>query len=111
MERKMRVLSSTSRRVTMPTMHTDTPIPAKRPCRLTFHRVLLAVVLGLAAWWGVGWWLSPRPLYTLRFPLSGPYRLPSVPQAFVIFRVGISEGRELLVLRPNVPVPHQLTLE
>src|SRR5436190_3521708 len=33
--------------------------------RLTFKRVLLALVLGLSSWWGVSWWLSPRPLYTL----------------------------------------------
>src|SRR5262245_25891486 len=36
--------------------------------RLTFKRLFLALVLGLAAWWGVGWWLSPRPLYTLAYP-------------------------------------------
>jgi len=42
--------------------------PAQRPRHLTLRRVLLAIVLGLAAWWGVGLCLSPRPLYTLWFP-------------------------------------------
>jgi hypothetical protein len=42
------------------------PTPARR--RLTFKRVLLALVLGLVAWWGLAWWTYPRPLYTKRYP-------------------------------------------
>lgn len=31
---------------------------------------MLALVLGLTTWWGLAWLLSPRPLYTLRFPIT-----------------------------------------
>jgi ferric-dicitrate binding protein FerR (iron transport regulator) len=51
----------------MHAMPSSPPTPAKCPRRLTPRSVLLALVLGLAAWRGVGWWLSPRPLYTLRY--------------------------------------------
>jgi hypothetical protein len=52
----------------MDEMPADVPTPDKRFRRLTVRRVLLAVVLGLVAWWGVGWWLSPRPLWVRAFP-------------------------------------------
>jgi hypothetical protein len=51
------------------------PSPSSTPARrrLTFKHLLFALVLGLAAWWGVGRWLSPRPLYTLRYPIHESY--------------------------------------
>jgi hypothetical protein len=45
------------------------PTPARRR-RLTFRRVLLAVVPGLAAWWGNSELLALRPDWTL--PLHEP---------------------------------------
>jgi hypothetical protein len=52
-------------------MHAMPSSSATRRRRLTFKRIFLALVLGLVTWWGVGWWLSPRPLYTLKYPDRG----------------------------------------
>src|SRR5690242_7403317 len=44
------------------------PSPAAKPRRrLTLRRVLLALMLGVMAWWGVGWWLAVRPDIVLRY--------------------------------------------
>jgi hypothetical protein len=57
------------------------PVPSPRR-RLTFNRLLLALVFGLAAWWGVGWWLSPRALYTLKYPNDAGYPSEVMPPYF-----------------------------
>lgn len=55
-----------SRLASRPPRCHNAPMRLARP---RFRRLLLALLLGLAAWWGVSWWLSVRPLYTLRFPV------------------------------------------
>src|SRR5688572_12549964 len=36
--------------------------------RWRVRRVLIALMLAVATWWGLGWWLEPRPLCSLRYP-------------------------------------------
>jgi hypothetical protein len=85
----------------MHAMPADTPTPTKRPRRLTFRRVLLAVVLGLAAWWGVGWWLSPKPVLFLRYydQDSAPQRSRRMPSAS--FLVELDPQDRVLVWRQS----------
>jgi hypothetical protein len=57
--------------------HNARHVPApSTPRRLTFKRVLLAVVLGLAAWWGVVCGLSRRTPPTLSGKNTGDEALP-----------------------------------
>ncbi len=41
----------------------------KKP-RWTRWRWLLALLLGVGTWWGVGWWLSPRVWFEAEYPLE-----------------------------------------
>jgi hypothetical protein len=86
----------------MHAMPPPSPTPARR--RLTFMRVLLAIVLGLAAWWGVGWWLSPRALWTLRLsarPSSLARPAPKYAVNFDGLAVPLDQmGRYLFVVPP-----------
>jgi hypothetical protein len=92
-------------------MPADTPIPAKLPRRLTFRRVLLAIVLGLAAWWGVGGWLSAKPQLLLRFADSGISTLPGPGYINASFSVD-KEGEELLlIIRSDVSAAGRMTVE
>ena len=89
----------------------STPVP--KPRRLILRRVLLALLLGLATWWGVGWWLSARPLYTLHFPdiHEDIWNLQAEsPLSFLTHPID-REGRLLFVLRPKCPGPGQITIE
>ena len=64
------------------------------------------------AWWGVGWWLSPRPLYTLRYrdewhlDLAKAVRhlpfdlVPRFPEQRVVLRPSLAQAR----LEPAWPV-------
>src|SRR4051794_27820406 len=95
----------------MHAMSASTPTPARRP-RLTLKRVLRALVLGLAAWWGVGWWLAVRPDCTLRFP--GHRALRHADGAMIAqFRVfpGFDRHDVLAVLIPNYPASDSVTLD
>jgi hypothetical protein len=63
--------------------------------RLRPRRLLLAITIAFAAWWSLGWWLTPRPLYTLRFPIERPAH----PNDFAAIPLD-REGRLLLVRYP-----------
>src|SRR4029078_9201595 len=92
-------------------MPPTSPTPARR--RFTFKRLLLALVLGLAAWWGVGWWLSTRALWTLRFEDKGVaenYSNEQGDQGIGFFFDFIS-GDRIALIRPNVPCLSNCTLQ
>src|SRR5262245_25824472 len=84
----------------MHAMRVEALRPVHKPRRLTFRRMLLALVLGLSAWWGVGWWLAPRPLYTLRYPDS-----VIIKPGFISHLHGVApfdrDGRMLVVKAPR----------
>jgi hypothetical protein len=95
----------------------STAAPALRRRRLTFKRALLAVLLGLAAWWGVGRWLSPWTLCRLRYPDSISQQLPSEFSRFKVggghfkFWLGVDDKDTLIVQRPNVPDAGRVAFE
>ena len=95
-------------RVTMHAMPADVATPVHEPHRLTFKRVLLALLLGLAAWWGVGWWLSPRALYTLRF--ANTHDLRTFRNGFKAFFYVSFDPEFLVIHHPNVE-SEEMTLE
>jgi hypothetical protein len=74
-------------------------------------RMLLALVLGLAAWWGVGWWLSPRPILALHYPDNGKLFLPPDNHSRVDFSFFVTEQDRLILHRPNVPSQNRITFE
>ena len=79
--------------------------------RLTIRRILLALVLGLAAWWGVGWWLIPRAALALRFPDLGSIQLPGSFYSPAVFQVALDTQDLFHVCRPNYPVAGSITVE
>src|SRR5262245_30530362 len=87
-------------------MPDDLSNPDPKPRRLTLRRVLLALVLGLAAWCGVGWCLSPRPLYTLRFHV-GEGRNGRYDEEF---HATLYHSQALKVTLPHTPGPGRVTL-
>jgi hypothetical protein len=96
--------------VTMPVMPPPAfPTPTRR--RLTCKRVLLAVVLGLVAWWGVGWWLSPRPILELHYPDTGKLALPPDDHAMLAFDVRVTAKNRLILIRPNAPTLNRITFD
>ena len=40
----------------------------QRHSRGWFWRSFFSIIMGVAAWWAVDWFLSPRALYTLKYP-------------------------------------------
>lgn len=44
--------------------------------RLTFRRFLMAVLLGIVAWYLAGWWLEPKPLWRMHFSSGQPFFVP-----------------------------------
>ena len=81
--------------------------PAKK---LTIGRVLLALLLGASTWAALSWYLSPGPLYTLRFPDTGLIEQP-FPGPTYHFLVGVDAQGRLHLERPNVPGPGRLQVE
>ena len=92
-------------------MPTEALTPAPKSRRLTFRRLLLAVGLGLGTWWVTSWWLSPRPLYTLRFRELGS--LPSQNTDWLFqsrVHLYIIDDTRFLVLQLNAPEAGQVTV-
>jgi hypothetical protein len=58
----------------------------------------LALTLGILVWWGLGWYFSPRPLYTLRFPGPADW--------IKTIRIGIHPNPYHLYVRPLDPFGH-----
>jgi hypothetical protein len=98
----------------MHAMSETTPTPVQRR-RLTFKRLLLALVLGLAAWWSVGWWLAVRPDFVLRYPDRGSLKSleKRTGNQKAEFRVVPTyDGPDLLVIQiPHLKQPDYVTLE
>src|SRR5450432_1515362 len=53
----------------MPRRFVDTEVVMKKP-RWTRWRWLLALLLGVGTWWGVGWWLLPKAWFEASYPLT-----------------------------------------
>ncbi|MFO0812912.1 MAG: hypothetical protein U0796_06815 [Gemmatales bacterium] len=66
-----------------------------------YSRFLLALVLGIAAWLGVGWLLEPRPLWSLPFPTSHeasvPVALDQVNQRLAIQQLRLGRLPEMAI--------------
>jgi hypothetical protein len=88
--------------------HAPSPPPRRR---LTFKRLLLALVLGLGAWWGVGWWLSPRPVFALRHTDQVAVYLPGTQIRVAGFHVELDQENRLFVWRRNYPAAGKTTVE
>lgn len=86
-----------------------------KPRRRWGWRVLLILVLSLATWWSLGWYLSPRPVFTLHYPDMGSLFENGEKDGNEIAGFGVvpfdREGRMLLVQRPNIPQAGLATFE
>src|SRR5690349_13983484 len=80
-------------------MHAMSSSPPFRR-RFTLKRLLLALVLGIAAWWGVGWWLSPRPVFRLRYSDQTPVYLPGTHIRVAGLHVELDQESRLFVWYP-----------
>ncbi len=52
-----------------------TQVPRPR-ARLGFWRFLLALLMGLGAWWSIGWLLEPKPLWKITYSPNQPFSVP-----------------------------------
>jgi hypothetical protein len=86
-------------------------VPVKLPTRLGHRwRLLLPLVLGIAGWWLVAKWLEAEPLYTLRYSDHGTIAGFDGRELTFDFTVA-TEGRRLVLQRPNIPHEGEFTLE
>lgn len=89
----------------------------KKP-RIYRWRWLFALLLGAAAWWGVGWWLGPRPWFEATFPLEAPgiMRHRDMPGDVDLFpstayaKIWDREGGYLFVELPDQPINNRYQL-
>src|SRR5262245_48404102 len=81
------------------------PIPVRRSHNLTVRRVLLALVVGLVAWWSTSRWLEPKSQYSLRFQ----NQVQSGSGWSFLAKPVDRDERFLLVQRPGFPDAEQVT--
>jgi hypothetical protein len=76
-------------------------------------RLIVPIAIGLVAWWGLGNLLSPKPLYSLRFPHNDWLQRPDKPwDGFFFLAQPIDRGEKfLLIQRPGVPSAQSLMTE
>ncbi|MFO0811742.1 MAG: hypothetical protein U0796_00890 [Gemmatales bacterium] len=79
-----------------------TPLSTPRKTH-PFWRAFVCLLLGLAAWWGVAWWLEPKPLWRVPLPdkeIQIPVcELPERQQVLVSkFKVGPLDSSGLVLL-------------
>ncbi|MFT3881937.1 MAG: hypothetical protein QM703_20065 [Gemmatales bacterium] len=69
--------------------------------------MLLVIIIALVTWWGLGWYLSPRPVFTLHYPDKGSLFENGDKDGNELAGFGVvpfdREGKLLMVQRPNVP--------
>lgn len=91
------------------------PHATLKPRRRWGWRILLVIITALATWWGLGWYLSPRPVFSLRYPDKGSLFENGEKDGNEIAGFGLvpfdREGKMLLVQRPNIPTTGMVTNE